>query len=106
MFVSPTDSTESTIAIRRIAGFALLLSCTAFWDWVVAVVSLPVHIFLWILPVWQCAILAVVALMLLAEILHHSQQGERNRVCERKSKGFSFTDSQQTRFLAVVQDVS
>jgi len=39
------------------------------------------------------------------DILHHSQQGERNRVCERKSKGLRFTDSQQTRFLAVVQDV-
>ncbi len=44
-------------------------------------------------------------LSLTTDILHHSQQSQSNRVCERKIKGFSFTDSQQTRFLAVVQDV-
>ncbi|NJM70728.1 MAG: hypothetical protein HC862_11130 [Scytonema sp. RU_4_4] len=36
--------------------------------------------------------------------LHHFQQGESNRVSERKIKDFSFTYSQETCFLAVVQD--
>jgi hypothetical protein len=36
--------------------------------------------------------------------IHHFQQCESNRVYERKIKNFSFTNSQESRFLALVQD--
>jgi hypothetical protein len=40
-----------------------------------------------------------------SDILHHSQQGKRNRVSKREIKDFSFNYLQETRFLVVVQDV-
>ena len=67
--VPPNDGDTSQVATRRITGFALFLSCFAFWDWVLAIVNLPIHIFLWILPVWQCVGVAVVALILLGVVI-------------------------------------
>lgn len=61
----PPERCLANVATRSRAGFALFLSCAAFWDWIVAVVNLPIHIFVWILPVWQILLLGIVGLMLL-----------------------------------------
>jgi hypothetical protein len=42
----------------------------------------------------------------LSDILHHSQQDLKNRVYQRKVKVFRLQQSQETRFLALVQDMS
>jgi hypothetical protein len=42
----------------------------------------------------------------LSHILHHSQQDLKNRVSQRRIKVFRLQQSQETRFLALVQDLS
>jgi FMN-dependent NADH-azoreductase len=42
----------------------------------------------------------------LTHILHHSQQDLKNRVYQRTIKVFRLQQSQETRFLALVQDLS
>lgn len=42
----------------------------------------------------------------LPHILHHSQQDLKNRVSQRRIKVFRLQQSQETRFLALVQDLS
>ncbi|MGH7997901.1 MAG: hypothetical protein ACREPR_00315 [Brasilonema sp.] len=44
--------------------------------------------------------------LLLADILHHSQQDLKNQVSEGKIKVFKCHHSQETRFLTLVQDIS
>ncbi len=39
-------------------------------------------------------------------VLHHSQQDLKNRVSQRRIKVFRLQQSQETRFLALVQDMS
>ncbi len=63
IFAATSDGDVEEIATRRIAGFAFFLSCTAFWDCVVALANLPVHILSWILPVWQCLLLGIFGLI-------------------------------------------
>jgi hypothetical protein len=42
----------------------------------------------------------------LADILHHSQQDQKNRVSQRKIQVFTISHSQETRFFTQVQDLS
>lgn len=54
----PKGATEEMLSLRRMSGFALVLSVIAWWDWVVQIISLPISLFGFaVVPVWKCILL-------------------------------------------------
>lgn len=60
---------EESTATRRLAGVALALSCIAFWDTLLTVFTLPIHVFNWILPVWMVGLLVGFSLVFLVILI-------------------------------------
>jgi hypothetical protein len=77
MFVPPevvaersrSEKDPGVVATRRMSGFALILSVFAFWDVLITIPFLPIHLGYWILPLWQILALGVVSLILVAIVL-------------------------------------
>ncbi|MBW4591078.1 hypothetical protein G7B40_001490 [Aetokthonos hydrillicola Thurmond2011] len=68
LLLVPSQNEQGT-ATRRLTGLALALSFLSYWDWLVTIVTLPIHIFSWILPAWQIALLVIVCSILLLVIV-------------------------------------
>lgn len=57
LLIPPDDATQETLMLRRLSGLAMALSIAAFWDVLAMLLSNPITLGYWILPVWQAAFL-------------------------------------------------
>lgn len=72
MLDKPENATEETLSMRRICGFALLLSVVSFWDVAIAIITMPINFGVpfvgeFILPAWLvvvCGLLFLVGAVL------------------------------------------
>jgi hypothetical protein len=65
LLFAPSEESEEALAVRRLTGMALALSCIAFWDALLTILTLPFHIFMWIMPVGLVGLLGIGAFILI-----------------------------------------